>query len=96
MRVLRAVVGGQSLLVRTRETNFAKCRSVGSQFIGDDNRRNETLATKEFTEQAQCRGLVALGLNENFKDLTFAIDRRRMYICFPESETTISSRCQRV
>ena len=74
MRVFCAVVGAQSLLVRTREANFAKCRSVGSQFISDNNRRNEALATKEFPDQAQCRGLVALRMNENFKDLTFAID----------------------
>ena len=34
MRVLRAVVGAQSLLVRTREANFAKRRPVGSQLVG--------------------------------------------------------------
>jgi hypothetical protein len=31
MRVLRAVVGAQSLLGRTRVANFAKRRPVGSQ-----------------------------------------------------------------
>jgi hypothetical protein len=48
MRILRAIVGAQSLLMQTREANFAKCRSVGSQFVGDDNRRNEALTSKEF------------------------------------------------
>ena len=74
MRVLRAVVGAQSLLVRTREANFAKRRPLGSQLVGDDNRRNEPLVTKEFAEQAQCRDLVALGLNENFENLAFAVN----------------------
>jgi hypothetical protein len=42
--------------------------------VGDDNRRNETLVTKEFAEQPQCRDLVALGLNENFENLAFAVN----------------------
>ena len=37
--------------MRTREANFAKRRPVGSQLVGDDNRWNETLVTKEFAEQ---------------------------------------------
>ena len=48
MRVLGAVVGAQSLLVQSRKAKFAKCRSVGAQFIGDNNRRDKTLATKDF------------------------------------------------
>jgi Transposase DDE domain group 1 len=32
------------------------------------------LASKEFPDQAQCRGLVALGLKQNFKNLAFAAD----------------------
>jgi hypothetical protein len=47
---------------------------VGSQLVGDDNRRNETLVTKEFAKQPQCRGLVAMGLNENFENLAFAVN----------------------
>src|ERR1700716_4247023 len=69
MRVLRAGVGAQSLLGPTRKANFAERRPVGSQLVGDDNRRNETLLTKKFAEQPQCRDLVALGLNENFENL---------------------------
>jgi hypothetical protein len=60
--------------VRTREANFVKRCPVGSQFVGDDNRRNEALASKEFAEQPQCCDLVALGLNEDFKNLAFAVD----------------------
>jgi hypothetical protein len=37
MRILRAVVGTQSLLVRTRVANFAERRAVGSQLVGDDS-----------------------------------------------------------
>jgi len=43
MRILRSIVGTQSLLVQSREANFAKRRSVGSEFVGDDYRRNEAL-----------------------------------------------------
>src|ERR1700745_879089 len=74
MRVLRAVVGAQALLMESRKANFAKRSSIRSQFIGDDNRGSKALATKEFTEQAQGRCLVTLGLNENVKNLAFAID----------------------
>jgi hypothetical protein len=46
MRVLRSIVGTQSLLVQSREANFAKRRAVGSEFVGDDYRRNEALKSK--------------------------------------------------
>ena len=96
MRVFRAVVGAQTLLMESRKANFTKRSSIRSQFIGDDNRWDKALAAKEFTEEAQGRCLVTLGLNENVKNLALAIDSAPMYICFPESETTISSRCHRV
>src|ERR1700730_8955402 len=63
MRILRSIVGTQSLLVQSRKTNFAKRRSVGSEFVGDDYRRNEALTSKQFSQQPQRRGLVALGLD---------------------------------
>jgi len=60
--------------MRTREAKFAKCRPVGSQFIGDDNCGSKALATKEFAEKAHCHGFVVLGLNENFQNLALAVD----------------------
>jgi hypothetical protein len=75
MRILRSIVGTQSLLVPSREANFAKRRSVGSEFVGDDNRRNEALTPKQFPQQLQRRGLVALGLDPDFENLAFAVDR---------------------
>ena len=74
MRVLRTVVGTQSLLMQSRKANLAKRRSVGPQLIGDDNRRNEALATKELAQKAHCRGLVASGRNKNFQNLALTID----------------------
>jgi hypothetical protein len=74
MRVLRTVVGTQALFMQSRTVKLAKRGSVRSQFIGDDNRGSKALATQEFTEQAQGRCLVTLGLNENVKNLAFAID----------------------
>src|ERR1700724_3199769 len=74
IRILRAVVGAQSLLVQSREANFAKRRSVGSEFVGDDYRRNEALTSKQFPQQPQRRDLVALGLDQDLENLAFAVD----------------------
>src|SRR5262245_54682392 len=74
MRVLGAVVGTQSLLVRTPEAKFAKSRPVGSEFTGDNNSWDKALATQKFTEKAQCGRLVALGLNKNFQNLALTIN----------------------
>src|ERR1700732_3155480 len=69
MRILRSIVGTQSLLVQSREANFAKRRSVGSEFLG-----NEALTSNKFPQQPHRRGLVALGLDQDFENLAFAVD----------------------
>src|ERR1700730_13687062 len=74
MRILRSIVGTQSLLVQSREANFAKRRSVGSEFVGDDYRRNEALTSKQFPQQPQRRDFTALGLDQDFENLAFAVD----------------------
>src|ERR1700688_3334877 len=96
MRILRSLGGTQSLLVQSREANFAKRRSVGSEFVGDDYLRNEVLTSKQFPQQPQRRGLVALGLDQDFENLAFAVDCAHTYICRPAIETIISSRCHRI
>src|ERR1700720_1578156 len=75
MRILRSIVGAQSSLVQSREANFAKRRSVRSQFVGDNYRWNEALTSKQFPQQPQRRGLVALGLDQDLENLAFAVDR---------------------
>jgi hypothetical protein len=60
--------------MQSRKANFAKRRSVRSQFISDDYRRNKALAAKEFAEKAQCRRLVAPGLNKYFQNLALAVN----------------------
>ena len=74
MRVLRSIIGAQSLLVQSREANFAKRRSIGSEFVGDDSRRNEALPSKQFPQQPYRRSLVASGLNQDLENLAFAVD----------------------
>ena len=74
MRILRSIVGTQSLLVQSREANFAKRRSVRSQFVGDNYRWNEALTSKQFPQEPQRRGLVALGLDQDLENLAFAVD----------------------
>jgi hypothetical protein len=59
MRILRSIVGTQSLLVQSREANFAKRRSVGSEFVGDDSLGNEALTSKQFPQQPQGLGRIA-------------------------------------
>ena len=73
MRILRAIVGVQSLLMRTREANVAKRRSEGSQYAGDDNRRI-ALTPKKWPEQPHRRGFVALGPAQELENLAFAVD----------------------
>jgi hypothetical protein len=58
--------------MQTRETNFTKRRSVGSQFVGDENLGNEALTSKQFPEQPQRRGFIALGLDQDLENLAFA------------------------
>ena len=74
MRILCAIVGAQSVLMQAREANFAERRAVGSEFVGDDNLGNEALTSKKFPEQPQRRGLVALGLDQDFENVAFAVD----------------------
>ena len=74
MRILRSIVGTQSLFVQSSEANYAKRRPVGSQFVVDDYRRNEALTPKQFPQQPQRRGVVALGLDQDFENLALAVD----------------------
>jgi hypothetical protein len=96
MRILRSIVGTQSLLVQSREANFAKRRSVGSEFVGDDYRRNEALTSKQFPQRPQRPGLVALGLDRISRTSPSLSTARHMYICRPAIETIISSSCHRL
>src|SRR6202171_2260275 len=72
MRILRSIVCTQSLLVLSREANFAKRRSVRSQFVGDNYRWNEALTSKQFPQEPQRRGLVALGLDQDLENLALS------------------------
>jgi hypothetical protein len=55
-------------------TRNEKCRAVGSQFVGDDHRRNKALASKQFPEQPRRRGLIALWLYQDLENLAFAVN----------------------
>ena len=72
MRILCAIVGAQPLLMQTRETNSTKRRSVRSEFVGDDNLRNEGLMSKQCPQQPHRGGLVALELDQDLENLAFA------------------------
>jgi len=74
MRVLSSIVHAQSLFVRARKADFADRRPIGFQFVGHDGCRNETLASKQASEKLQCRSLVTSSLDEDVKDLAFAVD----------------------
>jgi len=74
MRILCAIVGAQPLLMQTRETNSTKRRSVRSEFVGDDNLRNEGLMSKQCPQQPHRRSHVALELDQDLENLAFAVD----------------------
>jgi hypothetical protein len=57
--------------MQSREANFAKRRSVRSQFVGDDYRRNEALTSKQFPQQPQRRDFIAVGLDQDLENLAF-------------------------
>ena len=67
MRVLRSIVGAQSLLVQSRKANFAKRRFVGSEFAGDDYRRNEAPSSNQFPPTAVSLELAAD--DDDFRDM---------------------------
>ena len=73
-RILCAIVGAQPLLMQTRETNSTKRLSVRSEFVGDDNLRNEGLMSKQCPQQPHRGGLVALELDQDLGNLALAVD----------------------
>ena len=75
MRVLGSIVGAQALLRQARQPNVAQRRAIGSEFVGDDRRRNEALPPKQLPEQPRRCGLAASGLNQQLENLALA--RRR-------------------
>ena len=97
MRILRSIVGTQSLLVQSREANFSKRRSVRSQLVGDDNRRNEALTSKQFPERTaaalsrwgwtRSRGSTARHIYTKY---TFAVQQLSHH--FVEMPPTVGSR----
>jgi hypothetical protein len=92
MRILCAIVGAQPLLMQTRETNSTKRRSVRSEFVGDDNLRNEGLMSKQCPQQPHRGGLVALELDQDLEKST----ARHIYLCRPAIETPFLSICPQV
>jgi putative NIF3 family GTP cyclohydrolase 1 type 2 len=47
---------------------------IGADEAAQALSRNEALTPKQFPQQPQRRGLVALGLDQDFENLAFAVD----------------------
>src|ERR1700757_4673875 len=68
MRVLRAVILAQPLLVPAGQAQTAERRGVGAQLIGDQQFRRETLLLEQLAHQPQRRPTVRSALNQHFEN----------------------------
>ena len=73
MRVLGPIVLPEPLLMPRRQSKFPECRSVGSQFVRDDNPWCEAVRLQELAHQLKRGSLVTPGLDQEVKNLTFAV-----------------------
>jgi len=74
MRVLRAIVIPQRLLMRTGKPETSERRGVGAQLAGDQQFRRKTLLLEQLAHQPQRRPGVAPALNQHVKDLALVVD----------------------
>jgi hypothetical protein len=73
MRILRAIILPQSLLMRAGQAQVPESSSVGAELIGGEQFRREALFP-ELAHQPECRPLVAAALHQHVEDLAFMID----------------------
>ena len=74
MRILRAIVAPSPALVAIRDPEFASCGAIRPQVIGDDFVRHQAILLQQLAHQFQRCGLIPLGLNQDIRNLSFAID----------------------
>jgi hypothetical protein len=72
--VLRPVVLANALLMASAKPEMAARSPVGPKSIGDEHARRIALLPEELAHQPKGGCLVALGLDEQVEDLTFAVD----------------------
>jgi len=60
--------------MRTGQTETAQRRSVGAQFVGDQQFRRETLLLEQLAHQPQRRPGVASALDQHVEDLALVVD----------------------
>src|SRR5215207_3622116 len=73
MGILCPVIPPTSCVVAPRKTKFAQRSAVGSELVGHDGGWNDALFLQKFSHQLERRLAVSTGLNEDIKNLAFAV-----------------------
>src|SRR5215207_4072712 len=73
MGILCPVIPPTSCVVAPRKTKFAQRSAVGSELVGHDGGWNDALLLQKFSHQLERRLAVSTGLNEDIKNLAFAV-----------------------
>src|SRR5215471_5034104 len=95
MRVLRAIVLPQPLLMTAGQAQTAERRGVGAQLVGDQQFGDEALLLEQLAHQPQRRPTVPSALDQHVENLALVVDGTPENIRLPAIRSTISSKCQR-
>src|SRR5437870_6112886 len=74
MRVLRAIVLPQSLLMRAGQAQVPESRSVGAELVGRQQCWHEALFLEQLAHQPEFSPLVAPALNQHVENFALVID----------------------
>src|SRR3981189_1538023 len=74
MRVFRAIVLPQSLLMRAGQAQVPESSSVRAQPVGRQQFRHEALFPEQLAHQPECSPLVAPALNQHVENLALVVD----------------------
>src|SRR5258708_10794482 len=74
MRVFRAIVLPQSLLMRAGQAQVPESSSVRAQPVGRQQFRHEALFPEQLAHQPECSPLVATALNQHVENLALVVD----------------------
>jgi hypothetical protein len=74
MRVFRAIIHPEPLLVTAAQMEIVEGGAVGTQFAGDGHSRRETLLPEQLAHEPHGGALIAPGLNQHVEDLALVID----------------------
>ena len=74
MRILRAIVLPEPLLMRAGQLQLPERRTIGAQLVGHQQFRHKPLLSEKLAHQPQRRPGVAASVDEHVEDLAFVVD----------------------